>query len=120
MRLRLPASVLSRDHLIAATNLSLMRPVRLTLLIALLPVLVGIGRNNFSAPPTGPLSATQCTRYCYLHACPHTTRANSPAYFQLRPVYAATIKGLAAGGRRWYVTANLVFSWFWFRLCFSG
>ena len=86
-----------------------MRPVRLTLLLALLPLLVGIGLNFFSPPPTRTRSASRCTRYCYFHACPHATRANSPAYFRLRPVYAATIRGLSAGGRRWYVTANLVF-----------
>lgn len=84
-----------------------MRPVRLTLLLALLPLLVGIGLNSFSPTPTRARSATRCTRYCYFHACPHATRANSPAYFRLRPVYMATIRGLAAGGSKWYVTANV-------------
>ena len=86
-----------------------MRPVRLTLLLALLPLLVGISLNFFSPPPTRARSATRCTRYCYFHACPHATRANSPAYFRLRPVYTATIQGLSAGGRGWYVTANVSF-----------
>ena len=86
-----------------------MRPVRLTLLLALLPLLVGIGLNFFSPTPTRARLATRCTRYCYFHACPHATWANSPAYFRLRPVYAATIRGLSAGGREWYVTANLIF-----------
>ena len=84
-----------------------MRPVQLTLLLTLLSLLVGSGLNFFSPPPTRARSATRCTRYCYFHACPHATRTNSPAYFRLRPVYTATIRGLAAGGRKWYVTANM-------------
>ena len=83
-----------------------MRPERLTMLLALLPLLVGMGLNFASPPSTRALLATRCTRYCYFHACPHATRANSPAYFRLRPVYAATIRGLSAGGRKWYVTAR--------------
>ena len=51
--------------------------------------------------------AARCTRYCYFHACLRATRTNSPAYFRLRPVYAATIQGLAAGGSKWYLTANV-------------
>lgn len=86
-----------------------MRPVRLTLLLALLPLLVGFGVNSISPPATRALSATHCTRYCYFHECPHATRANSPAYFRLRTLYAATIKGLAAGGIKWYLKANVAF-----------
>ena len=103
----LPAIVPARHYLIAATNFFLMRPVRLTLLLALLPLVVGIGLNFFSPTPTHARLATRCTRYCYFHACPHATKANSPAYFWLRPVYAATKRGLSAGGRKWYVTVNV-------------
>jgi len=60
-------------------------------------------------PSTRHYVASRCTRYCYFHACPHATATNSPAYFQLRPLYNATIKGLAAGGKKWYVTANILF-----------
>ena len=105
----LPAIVPARHYLIAATNFFLMRPVRLTLLLALLPLLVGFGVNSISPPATRALSATHCTRYCYFHECPHATRANSPAYFRLRTLYAATIKGLAAGGIKWYLKANVAF-----------
>jgi len=96
----LPAIVPSRHYIIAATNPSLMRPVRLTLLLAVLPLLVGIGLNFFSPTPTRARLVTRCTRYCYFHACSHANRTNSPAYFRLRPVYTATIRGLAAGGSK--------------------
>ena len=79
-----------------------------TLLLATLPLLVGFGINRAAPhPPSTAYHAAYCTRYCEAHGCPHAIRANSPAFFRLRPLYVATIRGLAAGGRRWYAAANI-------------
>ena len=80
----------------------------LTLLLASLPVLFG-GYVNETAPnpPTTRYVAGRCTRYCEAHGCPHATAANSPAYWQLKPLYRATIAALAAGGTKWYAAANI-------------
>ena len=85
-----------------------MKPLVFTLGLALLPVLFGLWVNA-SAPhaPTRAYTAAQCTRYCAAHGCHHATRANSPAYFRLRPVYAATIRGLMVGGRARYAVVNI-------------
>ena len=87
-----------------------MRPLLRTLLLALLPLAFGIWVNA-TAPhaPTRAYVPTRCTRYCTAHGCRHATRANSPLYFQLRPVYAATVAGLAAGGWGLYAAANSAF-----------
>ena len=85
------------------------RPLLLTLLLALLPLAFGYWVNTHAPYPTSRAHAAgHCTRYCALHHCTHATRANSPAYFQLRPVYDATVRSLAAGGRGWYVATNVV------------
>ncbi len=60
-------------------------------------------------PPTRAYVPARCTRYCARHGCRHATRANSPAYFQLRPLYAATVRGLLLGGRARYATVNVAF-----------
>lgn len=80
----------------------------LTLLLASLPILFG-GYVNETAPyqPTTRYVAGRCTRYCEAHGCPHATAANSPAYWQLRPLYNATIAALAVGGASWYAAANI-------------
>ena len=80
----------------------------LTLLLASLPVLFG-GYVNETAPhlPTTRYVASRCTRYCEAHGCPHATAVNSPAYWQLKPLYRATIAALGAGGARWYAAANI-------------
>lgn len=80
----------------------------LTLLLACLPVVFG-GYVNETAPhrPTAQYVAGRCTRYCEAHGCPHATAANSPTYWHLRPLYQATIAALAAGGAKWYATANI-------------
>ncbi|MET4106437.1 hypothetical protein [Hymenobacter sp. UYP22] len=80
----------------------------LTLLLACLPVVFG-GYVNETAQyrPTTRYVAGRCTRYCEAHGCPHATAANSPAYWQLRPLYHATIAALAVGGATWYATANI-------------
>lgn len=86
------------------------RPLLLTLFLALLPLAFGYWVNTHAPyPPGRARAAAHCTRYCALHSCPHATRANSPAYFRLRPLYAATVRTLAAGGRRWYAAANIAF-----------
>jgi len=85
-----------------------MRPLLLTLLLASLPVLFGYYINASAPPPTGSYSPTHCTRYCAAHGCRHATRANSPAYFRLRPLYVATVRGLHAGGAGSYVLANIL------------
>lgn len=79
------------------------------LLMALLPVAFGVYVNETSPAPSSRLLPGRCSRYCEAHSCPHATRANSPAYCRLRPVYAATIQGLAAGGGRYYAVANIAF-----------
>ena len=53
--------------------------------------------------------AARCTRYCYAHACPHATAANSPAYVRLRPLYGLTIAALSAGGGALYGLFNVAF-----------
>ena len=79
------------------------------LLVALLPVVFGAYVNASGPAPTSRRLPGRCSRYCEAHACPHATRANSPAYFRLRPLYAATVRGLAAGGRQHYAAANIAF-----------
>lgn len=86
-----------------------MRPLLLTLLLAALPLLLGYYLNVTAPPPTRVYSPARCTRYCAAHGCRHATRANSPAYFQLRPVYRATVAALSAGGKGWYAAANISF-----------
>jgi hypothetical protein len=85
------------------------RPLLLTLCLALLPLLCGFWVNATAPPPTRAYAATRCTRYCALHGCHHATRANSPAYVRLRPVYAATVRGLMLGGRARYAAVNVAF-----------
>jgi hypothetical protein len=86
-----------------------MRAFLFTLLLALLPLAVGYWVNAHAPYPASRAHAVgHCTRYCALHYCTHATRANSRAYFQLRPVYEATVRSLAAGGRGWYVATNVV------------
>lgn len=87
-----------------------MRPIFLTILLACLPLLCGLW-VNYSVPhaPTNAYVPARCTRYCALHGCRHATRANSPAYFRLRPVYRATVAALAVGGAGWYAVANIAF-----------
>ncbi|MFD1873978.1 hypothetical protein [Hymenobacter bucti] len=84
-----------------------MKPFLLTLFLATLPLLFGIWVNATSPPPTRAYVATRCTRYCAAHGCRHATRANSPAYFRLRPLYAATVRGLMLGGRARYADVNV-------------
>lgn len=87
-----------------------LRPLLLTSLLALLPLLFGLAVNTAAPyPPTEARAATHCTRYCHDHACPHATRANSPAYFRLRPLYDGTVRALSAGGGgSAYILANLL------------
>jgi hypothetical protein len=81
----------------------------LVLLMAAVPVAFGVYINETSPAPTTARLASRCSRYCEAHACPHATRANSPAYFRPRPLYDATVQGLMAGGRQWYATVNISF-----------
>jgi hypothetical protein len=84
------------------------RPFLLTLLLALLPLAVGYWVNAHAAYPASRAHAPMhCTRYCAVHYCTHATRANSPAYRQLRPVYDATVQALGTGGRSWYAATNV-------------
>ena len=85
------------------------RPLLLTLLLALLPLALGCYINATAPPPTRAHSPARCTRYCAAHSCRHATRANSPAYFRLRPLYRATVRGLRAGGAANYQLANILF-----------
>jgi len=85
------------------------RPLLLTLLLALLPLAFGYWVNTYAPYPPSRAQAAHCTRYCALHSCPHATRASSPAYFRLRPLYAVTVRALAAGGSRWYAAVNIAF-----------
>jgi hypothetical protein len=86
------------------------KPLLLALGIALLPLLFGLWVNTSAPyPPTRAYTAARCTRNCATHGCRHATRANSPAYFQLRPVYNATIRGLMLGGRAQYAAVNIGF-----------
>jgi hypothetical protein len=86
-----------------------MRALLSTLLVATLPFLFGYYINTTSPPPTRAYVPGRCTRYCAAHSCRHATRANSPAYFRLRPLYAATVRGLSAGGRGLYAAVNIGF-----------
>ncbi len=87
-----------------------MRPLFLTLCLATLPLLFGYWVNHTAPhPPTPRYVATRCTRYCEAHGCPHATAANSPMFFRLRPVYAGTIRALAAGGPGLYAAFNVAF-----------
>ncbi len=85
------------------------RPLLLTLLLALLPLAFGYWVNTHAPYPPSRARAGHCTRYCAAHYCVHATRATSPAYFQLRPLYAATVRALATGGRNWYAAVNIGF-----------
>lgn len=78
-------------------------------LLALLPVAFGAYINETSPPPTTKLLPARCSRYCEAHGCPHDTPANSPAYFRLRPLYQATVRGLSAGGSDRYAAFNIAF-----------
>jgi hypothetical protein len=85
-----------------------MRPLLLTLLLAALPLLFGYWVNTHAPyPATKSYAASHCTRYCTAHGCRHATAANSPAFTQLKPLYAATIRALAVGGRGWYAAVNV-------------
>ena len=85
-----------------------MKPFLLTLCLAALPLLFGFWVNATAPhPPTRAYSPTHCTRYCALHHCTHATRATSPTYYRLRPVYDATVRALGAGGRGWYAATNV-------------
>ncbi len=87
-----------------------MKPLLVTLFLALLPLAFGLWVNTSAPhPPTKIYSVTRCTRYCAAHGCRHATRANSPAYFRLRPLYAATIAGLMVGGGARYAAVNIGF-----------
>jgi hypothetical protein len=86
-----------------------MRLLFLTLLLASLLPLFGCYLNASAPPPTRANSPAHCTRYCAAHSCRHATRANSPAYYRLRPLYRATVMGLSAGGAGRYVAANVGF-----------
>lgn len=87
-----------------------MRPLLLTLLLAALPLLFSFWVNETAPhPPTKAYVAARCTRYCYAHACPHATTANSPAYLRLRPLYAGTIAALSVGGGALYSLFNVAF-----------
>lgn len=85
-----------------------MRALLTTLLLAAVPLLLGFCINYTAPrPPTTTYHAGYCTRYCAAHGCRHVTRANSPAYFRLRPLYGATVKGLKLGGS--YQATNIAF-----------
>jgi hypothetical protein len=87
-----------------------LKALLLTCCLASLPLLFGIWVNA-RAPhlSTRAYVAARCTRYCAAHGCRHATRANSPAYFRLRPLYAATVRGLLLGGRARYAGVNVAF-----------
>ncbi len=98
------------NPLLIAAQRHYVKPFLITCLLAALPLLFGLWVNA-SAPhtPTHAYSPTRCTRYCAAHSCRHATRANSPAYFRLRPLYTATIRGLMLGGRARYADLNVAF-----------
>jgi hypothetical protein len=81
----------------------------LVFLLALLPLALGVYINETSSAPTEKRLPTRCSRYCEAHNCPHATPSNSPAYFQLRPLYNATVQGLSMGGMRLYALVNIGF-----------
>ncbi|MGI4864086.1 MAG: hypothetical protein ACRYFZ_09200 [Janthinobacterium lividum] len=85
-----------------------MKALFFSFLLAMLPLAFGFWVNE-TAPhaPTKTYVPTRCTRYCTAHGCRHATRANSPVYFRLRPLYVATVAGLAAGGWGLYAVANI-------------
>jgi hypothetical protein len=87
-----------------------MRPLPLTLCLAVLPLLFGFW-VNYTAPhaPTTRYEAARCTRYCEAHGCLHTTAANSPAFGRLRVLYVLTIAALSLGGGALYGLFNIVF-----------
>jgi hypothetical protein len=85
------------------------KPFLLTCFLAFFPLLFGIWVSASAPPPTRAYRPVRCTRYCAAHGCRHATRANSPAYFRLRPLYAATIRGLMLGGRARYAGVNVAF-----------
>ena len=87
-----------------------LRPLLLTGLLTLLPLLFGLAVNTAAPHPrTAAYAPTYCTRYCHDHTCSHATPANSPAYFQLRPLYGSTVRALSAGGGgAAYILANLL------------
>lgn len=87
----------------------MLKPFLFTLLLALLPLAFGYWVNASAPPPTRAYRAARCTRYCAAHGCRHATRANSSAYFQLRPLYRATVAALGAGGPGLYAAANIAF-----------
>ncbi|MBJ6110181.1 hypothetical protein JAO73_14245 [Hymenobacter sp. BT523] len=93
-------------HVALRTRLLLLLLVSL---LALVPVAFGVYINETSPPPTTARLPGRCSRYCETHGCPHATPANSPAYFRLRPLFVATIRGLMSGGRAWYAAANIGF-----------
>lgn len=85
-----------------------LRPFLLTVLLALVPLAMGYWVNAHAPYPASRAhAAAHCTRYCALHRCTHATPANSRAYFELRPVYDATVRALGVGGRGWYVATNI-------------
>lgn len=87
-----------------------MRPLFLTFCLAVLPLLVGFVVNYTAPrPPTSRYQMARCTRYCTAHGCAHATRANSPAFFRLKPLYALTIKALSMSGRARYGLLNIAF-----------
>ncbi len=86
-----------------------MKAFFLTSFLAALPLLFGLWVNTTAPLPTRAYVPTRCTRYCAAHSCRHATRANSPAYFRLRPAYTATVAALGAGGTGLYVAANISF-----------
>lgn len=93
-------------HVALSTRLGL---VFVVCLLALLPIAFGAYINETSPPPTTKRLPARCSRYCEAHGCPHDTPANSPAYFRLRPLYRATVRGLSAGGRGRYAAVNIAF-----------
>ena len=87
-----------------------MRPLLLTFCLAVLPLLVGFAVNATAPyPPTTRYQPGRCTRYCTAHGCPHATRANSPAYVRLRPLYRLTVAALSVGGKTRYGLFNVIF-----------
>lgn len=86
-----------------------MKPLFATFCLGLVFLLFGLWVNATGPLPTRAYSPARCTRYCAAHSCRHATRANSPAYFRLRPLYRATVAALAVGGKGCYAAANVGF-----------